>query len=306
MPNPVRQALQGAVERFTTRVEKAYNHDAMSIATGKTPVREGDVLTEAQTREATDAAVSLLKDVPIGALSPELASSIQKKLSDAGIEVRDIASARLGDAGAIGSDVAKTVVTDLVKDFKKNSPTAFYSLAAGAAAAVGYTAWDGGSAKLARLGIKPEINQKLFDGKLEVKLGPDWKSHFKDFGATASVTGKLGLGKAGDLTATVAGNSRTGFESAQVNYNLTRQDWNLSASALATRDGMQAASARVNYHPSENFNLSAGVAHDFRTDRTTADAEVAWKARKNVDLALSASHDSAGSSRVGVGVRIGF
>ena len=50
----------------------------------------------------------------------------------------------------------------------------------------------------------------------------------------------------------------------------------------------------------------AGVDHDFRTNVTTAQAEADWKVRKNVDFALSASHNSQGESRVGVGVNIRF
>ena len=62
----------------------------------------------------------------------------------------------------------------------------------------------------------------------------------------------------------------------------------------------------MNYRPNDDLTLSAGMNHDFQTDRTTATAEASWKVSQDVDFALSASHDSSGESRVGAGVRISF
>ncbi len=302
MPNPVRQQLESSLTTFTTKLETTLGHDAMSMARGRTPVREGDTLSPAQLTELQNASTDFIKSIPIGALSPELAAGIQARLKDAGIETRDIASTKLGDLGAIGGDIAR----DLIKDLKASSPTAYYSLAGGLAAAAGVVAWTGGSAKLASLGIKPEVKQNFFDKQLEVKLRGDWDAHFKNFKATTTVTGRVDLGGAGKIALSATASSATGFDNARLQYDLNKPNLNLSGYATVNRQGLENVGGSMNYRPNENLTLSAGINHNFQTDHTTASAEAAWKVNKNVDFALSASHDSQGDSRVGAGVRIRF
>jgi hypothetical protein len=302
MPNPVRQQLEAALNTYQSKIETTLGHDAMSMARGRPAVREGDTLTAAQQTELQNASTDFLKSIPIGALSPEVASTIQGKLDAAGIKTRDINSTKLGDLGNIGGDIAK----DLIKDLKASSPTAYYSLAGGLAAAAGFAAWEGGSSKLKSLGIKPEIKTKLFDDKLQLKIGAEWDAHFKNLKGTATISGHHDLGSAGRITGSVTANSATGFDNARVQYDFNRPNLNLSAYATANHQGMESIGGNVNYRHSDNLNLSAGVNHNFQTDRTTATAEAAWKVRENVDFALSASHDSAGDSRIGAGVRIRF
>lgn len=329
VPSPVQQQVFSAVDRFTAKVQAQLHHDALSLARGQKPVREGDELSAAQQQALTSATTDLVKDIPIGALSPEVAASVQQQLKDAGVEVRDIASTRLGDLGAVGGDIAKS----LVKNLKASSPTAYYSLAAGLAAAAGYTAWNGGSKKLSQLGIKPEYKQQFFDDQLSVKLGADWQSHFKDFGVSGTVEGKVKLGEGGLLTGSVSANSHTGFDQAAVGYQVSREHWNLStnaafdksgfgsarvdtsyhddqltanAYATANKHGLETVGGRFTYNPSKDFSLSGGVEHNFQTDRTTANAEAAWKLSKDVDLAVSGRVDDRGESQVGVGVAIHF
>jgi hypothetical protein len=294
--------MQTAIDRFTSRVEASLNQDAMSIARGKTPVREGDPMTDAQATALRDAATDFVRDLPIGAFSPEVAANIQAQLDAAHATPRDVASARLGDLGSIGGDIAR----GLIKDLRTNSPTEFYSLAATAAAAIAYTGWDGGSAKLERLGIKPEVRQSFLDDHLELKLKGNWQSHFKDFSATATVTGKLDLGDAGKLSGSVSANSATGFQDARLDYQVSRDNWNLSTYATANRAGLESLGGTATWNPSDNLRLSAAVDHNFQTNRTTATAEAAYKINDRTDFALSGSVDSAGESRVGAGLRISF
>ncbi len=294
--------MNSAIDRYTSRVQTNLHHDTMSLARGERPFTSGDSLSTAQQEELKKASVDFIKDIPIGALSPELAALVQRKLKDAGVEVRDVASTKLGDLGDLGGDIAK----DLVKDLKQDSPAVFYGLAAGAAAAAGYVAWSQGSAGLNKLGIKPEVKQNFFDNQLSVKLGADWQAHFKDFKATATVAGNVSLGDYGRLTGSVTANSRTGIDNATVGYDITRPNWNLSANAGFNSHGLESVSARANYNPSENLRLSAGVDHNFQTNTTSAFGEAAWKVNKDVDLALSARRDSNGSSYVGAGLNIRF
>lgn len=302
MPNPVRAQLEAALNTYTAKIETTLGHDAMSMARGRTPVREGDSLTAAQQTELQDATTDFLKSIPLGALSPEVAAGITGKLERAGIDTRDVGGTRLGDLGGIGGDIAR----DLVKDLKQGSPTAYYSLAGGLAAAAGVVAWQGGSSKLASLGIKPELRTSFFDHQLRLKLGGEWDAHFKNFKATGTVTGRMDLGDAGRVSGSVTANSATGFDNARLQYDLSRPQLNLSAYGTANRDGMESIGGSVGYRPSDNLTLSAGVNHNFQTDRTTATGEASWKVNKDVDFALSASHDSQGESRVGAGVRIRF
>ncbi|MCU0695029.1 MAG: hypothetical protein MUC96_00720 [Myxococcaceae bacterium] len=298
LPNPVRTAVHANIERFNSRLEQALGHDAMSMARGRTPVREGDVLTDAQQTELRNAATDFIKDMPLGALDPTLAREVQSRLESRGVQVRDIASTRLGDLGDIGADIAK----DLLKDLRSNSPAAFYGLAAGAAVAAGYAAWSGGSAKLQSLGIKPELKAKFFDDQLEVKLRGDWQAHFKDFKPSATVTYNY-TNDAWRLSASATVDSG-GLSRMGLNGSYTTDTLAANAYVNANRSGLENIGGSVVYRPNDDFRLSAGVDHNFQTNRTTANAEAAWRVRDNVDFALSASHDSRGDSRVGVGLRV--
>ena len=313
-PTPAQLALMRAVDKYTGRVQGTLNHDALSLARGKKPVREGDELSEEQRAALNQATQDLVKDLPLGALSPELAAAAQKRLEDAGIEVRDIAK-------------------DLVKDLKAKSPGAYYSIAGTLAAYAGYVAWNDGSAKLQSLGIKPETKHEFFDKSLQVKLKGEWGAHFQDFNLRTHTEGRLDLGENGKLTASVDVSTRSGFEKATVGYQLTKPNWNLSANASFNHDGFESArvdgrvhgatfngsayatangagletvGGSLSYRPTDTFALSGGVNHNFQSGRTTASAEATWKVSKNVDFALSASGDSAGESRVGAGVQIRF
>lgn len=301
-PNPVRSAIEQSLNAFNSRVEVTLNHDAMSIARGRTPVREGDPLSAQQQSELRSAAQDFVRELPIGAFAPETASAIQQKLQDAGIDTRDLSGARLKDLGGIGGDIAKSLVADL----KESSPTAYYSLAASLAAGAGIAAYTGGSARLQSLGIKPEVKQGFFDDQLEVKLRGNWDAQFKNFNVTGTVNGRVDLGGAGRLSASVSANSATGFESGRLQYDLNRPNLNLSGYATVNPNGLDAIGGSVSYQPTDSLTLSGRVDHNLQTDRTTATGEAAWRINQNTDFALSASRDSAGDSRVGVGLRIRF
>ncbi len=295
-------SLNQAIDRYTSRVQTQLHHDAMSLARGEQPFRNGDALSATQQDELKKASVDFVKDLPIGALSPQLAAAVKAKLKAANIEVRDLASTKLGDLGDIGGDIAK----DLVKDLKSDSPAVFYGLAAGAAVAAGYVAWSKGSEGLSKLGIKPEVKQSFFDGQLSLKLGADWQAHFKDFKATATVAGNVNLGDYGRLTGSVTANSATGIDNAAITYNLDRPNWNLSATAAFNSQGLESATGRANWNVNENLRLSAGVDHNFQTNSTSAFGEAAWRVNRDVDLAISARRDTNGNSYVGAGLNIRF
>jgi hypothetical protein len=303
-PNPAKLAMQANIDKYTAAIEVALNQDPMSIARGRTPVREGDPLTDAQQKALENATTDFFKGMPLGAISPQLASGLQDKLDAAGITGKDLQTTKLGDFGGVGGDIAKK----LVDDFRKGSPAAFYSLAATAAAGIGYYGYSQGSAKLASLGIKPELQQKLFSDHLELKVGADWKAKFADPGATGTITAKTRVGEFGNLSASVSGNTRTGFDRARLDASYNNNNATLNANAFVTADtkGLEDVGGSVNYHPNPNLTLSATVDHNFQTERTTATGEATWKVNKDVDFALSASTDSRGTSAIGAGLRVRF
>ena len=57
----------------------------------------------------------------------------------------------------------------MTEQFKNANPGAFYGLAAGLAVGIGYKAYQDGSKFLDELGVKPEFDQRFFDGALVAK-----------------------------------------------------------------------------------------------------------------------------------------
>ncbi|MBI3182730.1 MAG: hypothetical protein HYZ28_11385 [Myxococcales bacterium] len=298
----VEASIRTALDRYTARLESMFNPDAASLARGATPLREGEELTEAQESQAKKATTDFLRELPLAAFSPEVSGWLRASLAERGVTVRNGEAARLADFGKAGEELVKQLAGRL----EESSPTAYYSLAAGLAGAAGYAAWSGGSQRLKSLGIKPEVGQSFFDGQLKVKLGADFGPRFENLRATANVSSSVSLGSAGRLSGTLSADTRDGLSRGRISYGLDRPDFSLSAGTNFNRSGFESVDAQALWRPREDFHLSAGLNHNFQTDRTTATAEASWKVNRDVDFALSASHDSAGESRVGVGLRIRF
>jgi len=298
--------MQAALDRYRTRFESILHADAMSLARGHHPWQEGQQLTDQQQKDLVRATTDLLKDTPISKLSPELQSAVESALRSRGIH-RDLTTTRLGDLGDAGEDLAKSFANQL----KDEKPGVFYGIGASAAALVGYAAWTQGSDGMRRLGVKPEFKTRLFDNHVRVGAGVDFDPHFQN--PRARLMGELnfpGNGISGrpdfrlgaDARLTNAGKIETLTTTASV------VGQNYTASAMATMRGneVETIAGAFTYTPSSNFALSAGALYYEPDRRLTVGAEAAWRLSRDVDLAVSASHDNQGDSRVGVGARIRF
>lgn len=303
--SPVQAKVQQSVDKYQAKVELILHHDAMSLARGESPFREGDTLSDAQQKELQNAATDLLQDIPLGALSPEIAAKAQSLLGERGKNV-DLQTTSLRDVGKVAGNVAGDLAKELAAKLKDSSPAAYYGLAGAAAVAVGALAYTKGSAAIEKLGVKPEFKTGLFNNHVDLKVKASFKEKFTDF----NLTGEVGArGNLNDRT-TVSGRAAfdlKGLKSVEAGVAYTQPDFNLSAAGkydVATRD--LTASVAANYQARPNLNLSATAAYNFRDGSSTAGLAATYKPSQNVEFGLSASHDSRGENRVGVGVAIRF
>lgn len=242
-PTPAQLAVQGACDQFTTQLQTLLHHDRASLAQGLVPTRAGEPLSADQQAQLDAAGLDFLKSLPLGAFAPQTAARLQDAAQAAGLAPGDVATTRLGDLGALGN----TLANGLLQQASVDSPEAAYGLAAGLAAAAGYVGWTKGSEGLTALGIKPEVQRDFFDGALTAKLGGEFGARF----AQAKVTGTLSAQKTwangAQVSGSVTGNTRTGFDAAQGSYALTRGAWSVGAQGKVAADGTRDASLTAGY-----------------------------------------------------------
>jgi hypothetical protein len=200
-----------AVNRFAERTNRILGNDAMGMARRSAGLEALDrTPTEAQVGEIKEAAVDMLKEMPVRAFAPELAIGIEDQLRSRGLSVEGLQNKKLGDLGKVGSDVAKQIVDD----FKDNHPRSFYGLAAGVAIGGAAYAYDKGSDALVKLGVKPEMSKKLGENS-KVDLKAKWGERFTSYEASADANHTFkGDGKSTSVSAgtTVAGGGGNGLD----------------------------------------------------------------------------------------------
>ncbi len=303
-----RKAMSAAIDAYTARLEALVLPSAMTFARGA-PEKLSGGLTADQETQFRAATTDFIEHVPLSVFSPEIAARVQKSLEREGVKVPDLQLTQVGQLGSVARRIARDLAKDYLSELKRDSPAAYYGLAASAAAAIGYVAWEKGSARLGELGIKPEVHKSFFNSKLEVRVGAEWLAHFEQTKLTATVVGRTPLGKegrAGSLVASVTGNSRTGFENGRLDYAFTRPALSGAAYVTLNSSGVELVGASVTSVPNANLNLTARAEHNLVNGHTTATAEVAWEASKGVEVAASATTDSNHQTRVGVGVKVKF
>ncbi|MBL8951281.1 MAG: hypothetical protein JNK82_10920 [Myxococcaceae bacterium] len=295
--------MTAALDRFRGRFESILHADAMSLARGQQPWREGDQLTQQQQRDLVRATTDLLKDTPVSRLSPDLQAAVESSLRSRGIH-RDLTNTRLGDLGDAGEELARSFAEQL----KDEKPGVFYGVGASAAAMVGYAAWTQGSEGMRRLGVRPEVRTRLFNDHVRVGVGADFDARFQN--PRARLSGEVNLPGDGitrpdfrlgaNAQLTTSGAIDTLTASASV------VGTNYSASALATMRGNQVETiaGSYTYNPSSSFALSAGALWNEPDRRLLIGAEAAWRLSRDAEIAGSISHDSRGDSRIGVGARV--
>jgi hypothetical protein len=201
---------KAAFDAFDVRLTQILQRDAGSLAQGLAPIDNGASLNAVKMKELEHALGDLVKELPVSVLSSDARSAVER------IVGRSIEGKRLGELGDVGSDAAR----DLVKRLRSESPKTFWSLAgtaAAAAVAVGYTQGTDG---LEKLGIKPELSTKVFDG-VKLKLGLEAQAKLKDprvsLGVEGSHTFDGGTVLKGGISAQVHAKS---VVSAELNGNI--------------------------------------------------------------------------------------
>ncbi len=233
--------VQSAMRRFSARIKAIFDRDAMGLAKRAAGVTsQQPEPTEAQRAALETAAIDLVKDLPVRALSPEVAGKLKTGLEASGVDIGDLGARKIGSLGSLGGDVAKEVVSD----FKEQHPKSYYGLATGVAVGGAVYAYNEGSEALKKLGIKPEVTANLGQN---TKIGgsASWGKKFSDFSGTLDATHKIGDAKnntvlSGSVTAHHRDESLA-IESARLGVTHRRGDANnntvISGALNATNDG---------------------------------------------------------------------
>jgi hypothetical protein len=285
------EELTQALDLYQQRLTNILGGNALTLARGGPAVPEGP-LSDAQKSDLVRATEDLLRDVPIGKLSPAFAEDVRNTLATQGIN-RDVSATRLGDLGSIGGDLAKKWANDL----REQSPGEFYALGAGAAAAAGYAAWDKGSEGLRALGIRPELRSQVFDPRFTVRGGVDFDPHLKNFSGRVEGdfnTPEFHLSAAADL------DTRGRVSAFSTSAAYTKGDFAAAFQATEKNNRLDNASATLLYN-TPTFALSAGAIYTAETHKVSGGLEAQWRPEKNLDFGLSATKSEHGDTYIGVG-----
>jgi len=183
--------VESAMRRFSARIKAIFDRDAMGLAKRAAGVTsQQPEPTEAQRAALETAAIDLVKDLPVRALSPEIGDKLQNSLEARGVEIGDLGARKIGSLGSLGGEVAKEVVDN----FKEQHPKSYYGLAAGVAVGGAVYAYSEGSDALKKLGIKPKVTAKLGQNT-KVGGSASWGEKFSDFSGTLDATHKMGDAK---------------------------------------------------------------------------------------------------------------
>jgi hypothetical protein len=328
--------MEKATLLFSTRLQKTLNHDALSLAQGKTPWKTGDTLSGEQRDAMEGAAKDFVMDIPIGMMAPRAAKKIDNGLRSQGISVENLNHQSLRELSKEVPDLARTYAQDLVKGFKEKSPGGYYGMMAAGIAGAGAIAYTKGTKPLEKFGIKPKFSTDLFNDRVHVKAEASWKAHFSDFNLKSTVSGKVPLkeGAALHLSATTqfaegslqrgelktrlslrdglqlsgsVGVQADGISDARLSSQLTLGRGSILQSELGfDPSGLRHVGAAYSLkHPSGGLELRSHLNYDIQEDRTTAKLS-AVKRFQGMESALFLSHDTAGNSHVGVGLNWRF
>ena len=227
MPNSA-AGTKEAQDQFNDKVSQIFGQTAESLAAGNPPVRDPAQLSKANKDELVKATGDYLLGMPVSAFSPRFVAGLNTELNRAGVSNVDLASTRLSDLGP----VAAKYVAKRAEELQNAQPGVFYGLAVVGAAAAGY---QGGSAGLEQLGIKPEFTQSFFDKAVVVRAAATWKPGFEDLQLTADVQGTVKLGEEATIGASVT--SVNGGRASLVG-NVTSSDIQAGANVTVDRTGV--------------------------------------------------------------------
>jgi hypothetical protein len=304
--------VQRALDQFTAAMTHTLRMDAYGAALGG-PLDPARGLTDAEQSAVKKALTNLLREMPIGALAPEMTDALGELMRGRGMSTAGLESKRLRDLGDIGGDAVKQMVENL----KDEKPAVFYGLAAGLATAVGAVAYTQGTDAI---GIKPEFKTKFFNDQFIAKVRAEWGPKFADPKITTRLEhhGTLNIGDTPFSTTLGVGVvaqgktfkdlEATGLELSGSMYGVLNNGGQLAISGHAigsAGNGLEQVTLSGAYLNAP-WTAGASVSYFAQEERTVGQLSVGYKPQKNVEWALVGTMDSKGEKYVGVGLKVGF
>ncbi len=304
-------AARAAFDRFNAAVDHVLRRDAQGLASLQGPLDVNSPLSADEQKQLEHALRDLVRELPIASLWPELAADVTQLAADRGVVVNP-ATARVKDLGPIAGDVAKRFIDEL----RHEKPAVFWGTAGAVVVGVGAGAYLEGSHVLRAIGVKPEVKLKLLDGKLTAKIGADWDKRFTNPLVHVGLTTPVQLGGlTGEVGAQVDGKGPTlsdlqvsGFALSGSLGGVLDDGTRVSGATTLTFDaGATLDKATVDLSATNGpWSGSAGLTSWPQDGRFAASLGVGYRPSKDVDLYLQGMHDNAGTTAVGVGLRVRF
>ncbi len=317
----VQAAIDTAFDRFETRMENVLTPSGLDMARsmaghdlGFNALTGEGTATPAQENAVKDALKDLLSDLPVAAFSDGAAQTLTNFFTSRGVSAADLEAATLSDFGDAGGDVAK----QMVKDFREDSPVAFYSLATVLAGGAGAAAYFQGSDALESIGLSPEFSTRLF-GNTKVSLGTSWDEKFTNPALNLGFENVIDFDSAYRLTTTgdayFSGSSFSDIDldawrlsstfHADDNHTGIRvyaQDADTAMHGIA--QGFQVGTSA--WYRTDDFRISGGADYNAFTDNFSARLSAEYEPNENMSFGLYGTHDSQGDSQISIGGAIRF
>jgi hypothetical protein len=303
---------QLAFDNLNAAISRIQLADLAGFSSQRLPLGADSELSLDAQRQVERALGDFVKQLPVGSLSPSLVDVIRDRMIARGLSTENLEARPLKDLGSIGGDIAKSIVND----FRHEKPAAFYSLAAAGAAALGTWAYLDGSHVLTSVGIKPEVKLKFLNDHVAARAKVEWQAKLSNPTVSVGVTSTFPVGAlTGQVAADVVARGPT-FGDLQVNgFRLSSSlqgqlnngaSIGLSSSTVFTGNGGVKSVSVAGSYVNAPWTASAAATYFAQDHRTVGSLSVGYQPRKDVDVFLQGSHDSAGDSRIGVGVRLRF
>ena len=304
------------MERFHERIEREMSMSAPDLLDpGIQSVEGHPALKQIPPEKMKDALVELFIDMPLG--ESDVGRELCEVLADTPLgRGRDLAALSPRELGAELQKEAKDWLKGKVDSLRKEQPALFWSLAAAAFVGAGALVYTQGTGVAAKLGVKPEAEQSLLDGKLKLREGVGFGPELSDPKLRLDATGRLANGQV-ELGAgtTLAGKDVGHIKPEEVHASATlRRDGTTASGTIGLggdgtvqRYGVSASHTWTNVGPVDQLTASSAYQRDLVTNSETLTGGIVGKSG-TLDFSLSGQHDfvSGSSKLVGdVGKKIG-
>jgi hypothetical protein len=249
-----------------------------------------------------DALVEMFLDMPLGDsdLGREFAELLQSTAVGSGRDLMALSPRELGDQ--IAND-AKEWAKTRVDRLRTEHPAIFWSLATAAFVGAGALVYSQGTGIAAKVGFKPEFEQKLFDGNLKLKEKVEFGPKLSDPKLSLDATGRFANGRA-ELSAgtTVAGSDLGHLKAQEYRGSATLRDGGSSLTGSAALDGQGqlqrygvSASQTWTGTGGDQLTATAGYQRDLVTNSELLTGGISGKSGA-WNYSASGSHDFTGGT----------